>query len=155
MRGRPCPGPARELRVPTRFPRPVPPVSRRRGGPVEGRVQPCGCLGRQPPRPGRRRRSPAPARLRDSPRGRTHHSNPCQLAHKPAAQLSCARGCVRVDRPLGSDSRAAPRPELPHLPPRETPRGRPGWPPAPLQQLQPARARASPARTPRSIFFPH
>lgn len=45
----------------------------------------CNHAGRgcQPPRPGRRRRLPAPARLRDSPRGRTHHSHPCQVAHTP------------------------------------------------------------------------
>lgn len=68
MGRRPCPARARELPIPTRFSRParcsVTASAEASGG---ARVPARGCLGRQPRRPGRRRRSPAPVRSSRTP----------------------------------------------------------------------------------------
>lgn len=110
MGRRPCPARARELPVPTRFSRPA-------RGSVTASAEACGvarvpargCLGRQPRRPGKRRRSPAPCaplappppRPRDSPRGRTSHSD-CgdQFARKPVASI-CRLGLRQGRRAKG------------------------------------------------------
>lgn len=164
MGRRPCPARAWELPVPTRFSRPargsVTASAEASGG---ARVPARGCLGRQPRRPGRRRRSPAPVRSSRTPTaappGLPAGSHRLLRLRGPVCPQTGSSGLRQGRRAKGvGGSGPAPDPlrhrqvdrprwgesgSLPGISMRaHVPRGR--W-----------RTRASRPRAPGSIFSPH
>lgn len=116
-----------------------------------GACKPCGCLGRQLPRPGRHRCLPSPARLWGSPCCRTHHSNPCQLAHKLTAYALLRSGLLRGGQTTGKRLPSSSATELQHLPPRATQVARG---PRPLSSSSNPRGHARARRAPPDLYFP-